>query len=305
MVVALVVDLLGLRQQRLDPLAQLDQRVALVGLLDDPGDQLADPVLVLVEHHLPFGLADPLQDHLLGGLGGDPAEVFGGDVAGRDLVLVGGDHLRVELGVLGLAQLARLGVDLALLLLLGLGRLGQQLLLQLGRQDQLEDAEVAGLVVEVDAGVFGGAGGLLVGGEEGVLERVHQLVGGDPLLLLERLDCVDDLFGHWGLLDFGCGGWRGCTSGPARRPRASSRRSRWLRCLVTRSQSARSTPSGWSMKRRSDFVAGLLDGDQVELRVELGQLLLDVLLGGLSCWVSGRKKSGPGPLLDTDRDRKA
>ena len=106
-VVALVVDLLGLGQQRLDPLAQLDQRVALVGLLDDPGDQLADPVLVLVEHHHPFGLADPLQDHLLGGLGGDPAEVFGGDVAGRDLVLVGGDHLRVELGVLGLAQLAR------------------------------------------------------------------------------------------------------------------------------------------------------------------------------------------------------
>ncbi len=82
-VVALVVDLLGLGQQRLDPLAQLDQRVALVGLLDDPGDQLADPVLVLVVHHLPLGLADPLQDHLLCGLGGDPAEVFGGDVAGR------------------------------------------------------------------------------------------------------------------------------------------------------------------------------------------------------------------------------
>ena len=81
-VVALVVDLLGLGQQRLDPLAQLNQRVALVGLLDDAGDQLADPVLVLVVHHLPLGLADPLQNHLLGGLGGDPAEVFGGDVAG-------------------------------------------------------------------------------------------------------------------------------------------------------------------------------------------------------------------------------
>ena len=196
MVVALVVDLLGLGQQRLDPLAQLDQRVALVGLLDDPGDQLADAVLVLVEHHHPFGLADPLQDHLLGGLGGDPAEVFGGDVAGADLVLVGGDHLRVELGLLGLSQLARFGVDLALFLLLGLGRLGEQLLLQLGRQDQFEDAEVAGLVVEVDPRVLGGAGGLLVGGEQRVRERVHQLVGGDPLLLLERLDGLDDLFGH-------------------------------------------------------------------------------------------------------------
>ena len=111
-----------------------------------------------------------------------------------DLVLVGGDHLRVELGVLGLAHLARLGIDLGLLL--QLGGLGQQLLLQLRRQDQFEDAEVAGLVVEVDAGVFGRAGGLLVGREQGVLEGVHQLVGGDSLLLLERFDCVDDLLAH-------------------------------------------------------------------------------------------------------------
>ena len=77
-VVALAVDLLGARQQGLDPLAQLDQRVAVVGLLDDPGDQLADAVLELVVHHHPLGLADPLQDDLLGGLGGDPAEVSPG-----------------------------------------------------------------------------------------------------------------------------------------------------------------------------------------------------------------------------------
>src|SRR4029079_18906353 len=36
-VVALAVDLLGLGQQRLDPLTQLDERVARVGLLDDAG----------------------------------------------------------------------------------------------------------------------------------------------------------------------------------------------------------------------------------------------------------------------------
>ena len=93
-----------------------------------------------------------------------------------DLVLVGGDHLRVELGLLGLAQLSRFGIDLALFLLLGLGRLGEQFLLELGRQDQFEDAEVAGLVVEIDARVLGGPGGLLVGGEKRVGERVHQLV---------------------------------------------------------------------------------------------------------------------------------
>src|SRR3712207_1759925 len=40
-VVALAVDLLGTRQQRLDALAQLVERVSVVGLLDDPGDQLA------------------------------------------------------------------------------------------------------------------------------------------------------------------------------------------------------------------------------------------------------------------------
>ena len=100
------------------------------------------------------------------------------------------------LGILGLAHLPRLRVDLRLLL--GLGRFGQELLLQLRGQDQFEDAEVAGLVVEVDAGVFGGAGSLLVGGEQRVLERIHQLVGGDSLLLLERFDCLDDLLAHWG-----------------------------------------------------------------------------------------------------------
>ena len=88
MVVALAVDLLGARQQRLDALAQLHERVARVGLLDDAGDQLADAVAVLLEHHVALGLADPLQDHLLGGLRGDAAEVVRRDVALLDLVAV-------------------------------------------------------------------------------------------------------------------------------------------------------------------------------------------------------------------------
>ena len=192
-VVALVPDLLRARQQRLDALAQLDQRVAVVRLLDDAVDQLADAVLVLVEHHLALGLADALQDHLLGGLRGDPPEVLGGDVAGLDLVLVGSQHLRIELGVLRFAQLARLRVDLLLLLL---GRLVEQLLLQFGRQDQLEDAEVRGIAVEVDARVLGGAGGLLVRGEQGILERLHQRLGIDPLLLLQPPDRLYDLATH-------------------------------------------------------------------------------------------------------------
>ena len=43
-------------------------------------DDVADAVDVLLVHHLALGLADPLQDHLLGGLGGDAAEVVRGDV---------------------------------------------------------------------------------------------------------------------------------------------------------------------------------------------------------------------------------
>ena len=77
MVVALAVHLLAARQQRLHALAQLHERVARVGLLDDPGDQLAHAVLVLLEDVVALGLADPLQDHLLGRLGGDAAEVVG------------------------------------------------------------------------------------------------------------------------------------------------------------------------------------------------------------------------------------
>ena len=114
-VVALAVDLLALGQQRLDALAQLDERVAGVGLLDDAGDQLADAVAVLLEHHVALGLADPLQDHLLGGLRGDAAEVVRGDVALLDLVAVLLELLRVDLGVLRLDALARLRVDVGLL----------------------------------------------------------------------------------------------------------------------------------------------------------------------------------------------
>ena len=192
-VVALAVDLLGLRQQRLDALAQLHERVARVGLLDDPGDHLADAVLVLLEHHVALGLADPLQDHLLRGLRGDPAEVGRRHVAARDLVLVLGQLLEVDLRLLGLAQLARLGVDRALLL----DRLLDELLLELRRQDQLEHAEVRGVAVHVDARVLGRAGRLLVGGQQRVLEREHQLLRRDALLFLERLDGLDDLLAHY------------------------------------------------------------------------------------------------------------
>ena len=57
-------------------------------------------------------------------------------------------------------------------------------------------------------------------------------------------------------------------------------------------------PAGVVDEDAQRLVAGLLDGDQVELGVELGELLLDVLLEVGHAWF-GAKKSGPGPLLDT------
>jgi hypothetical protein len=110
-VVALAVDLLGARQQRLDALAQLHERVAVVGLLHDAGDQLADAVAVLLEHHVALGLADALQDDLLGRLRGDAAEVVGGDVLLVDLVGVLGELLGGDLDLGRLDLLARLRVD--------------------------------------------------------------------------------------------------------------------------------------------------------------------------------------------------
>ena len=166
-VVALAVDLLGLRQQRLDALAELDERVARVRLLDDPGDHLADAVLVLVEHHVALGLADPLEDHLLGRLRGDAAEVVGGDVALVDLIGVLGQHLGRDLGLGGLAHLAGLGVDPALLDL----DLLEQPLLEVGGHQQLVDAEVRGLAAPCRRGRTSPTRLLLVGGEQRVLER--------------------------------------------------------------------------------------------------------------------------------------
>ena len=145
-VVALAVDLLGLRQQRLDALAQLDQRVAGVRLLDDAGDQLADAVAVLLEHHVALRLADALQDDLLGGLRGDAAEALGRVVVGLDLrPVLARAALERDVRRLGHDDLARLRVDAAHALLEG--RLGldlvEEVVLELGRDDQALDAELA------------------------------------------------------------------------------------------------------------------------------------------------------------------
>ena len=76
-----------------------------------------------------------------------------------------------------------------------LARLFDQALLDVGGQVDRVDAEVA-LVVELDRRVARGAGGLLVRGQERVLERVDQGVAVDPLLLLDDANRLDDLSAH-------------------------------------------------------------------------------------------------------------
>ena len=202
LLVALAVHLLGARQERLD-LAEVDEDVvAVAGLLDDAGDDLADAVDVLVVHHLALGLADPLQDHLLRRLGGDAAEVLGGDVGALDelrvdlgpvdrQVVVGDQRVR-PLAVLGLGEL-ELG-DRAL------ARLVEQALLDVGRQLDRPDAEVAAHAVELHLRVPRGARRLLVGGEQGVLERADEGLVLDALLLLDLPDRFQDLPAHCSFL---------------------------------------------------------------------------------------------------------
>ena len=76
---SLVLGLLGLRQQRLNP-TKVEQCVPGVVLLNDPGDDVALTTGVLLVLHLPLGLANALAHDLLGRLGCNAAEVVGGDV---------------------------------------------------------------------------------------------------------------------------------------------------------------------------------------------------------------------------------
>src|SRR3989440_3366294 len=107
---AVLVDLagylLGRRQDGLQ-LAQVDRDDALLGprlvRLYHAGDQVAVATGVLAEVHLVGGLAEALEDHLLGGHRGDPAEVVRGVVVLPDDRAVGVQLLGVDGGGPGAA----------------------------------------------------------------------------------------------------------------------------------------------------------------------------------------------------------
>ena len=164
--------------------AEVDDDVAELDALDDAGDDFVGAVLELFKLALALGVADLLEDDLLGGLGGDSAELdrrqrVDDEVADRRALL--------EL-------LRALQVDL-LEMVLGL----------LDDFEHAPQAQVAGLAVELGADVVLGA----VAGAGGALDRVLHRLDDDALVdqLLAR-DSVGngEQLGLVGADGSGCGG---------------------------------------------------------------------------------------------------
>ena len=168
--------LLGLRQQRLD-LAQVEQRVAALGLLDDAGDDVALTARELLVGHLALGVTELLEDHLLRGLGADPTLEVVGDL---DRLLAEHLHLHGGLGRL----VDRRHVDLLEVL--------------------LPHPQVARLRVDLGAEadeVVVGVGVLLlpprlVGGGHRLLQSLEDRLEGDALLAFQLAESRDHLGVH-------------------------------------------------------------------------------------------------------------
>src|SRR5712691_6517654 len=175
-VVALAGNLLALGDNRLR-LAQVHDHVALLDAVDGAADDLALLVDEVGVDGITLGVADPLQDDLLGRLGGDTTELLRGQL---DLDLV----LELRLGV----QLARLAErDLEL----GVGDALHDFLAR-------EDPERPRAPIQLHARVVGHPHGLLGGRQEGRLQRLEEDLLVYPLLRRHLADHVDELFVHHG-----------------------------------------------------------------------------------------------------------
>ena len=183
--VALGARLFLARQHRFDA-ADLEDDVAVLEPLDRAVDDLADALVVLGEDVLALGLADLLEDHLLGGLRGDAAEHFG---RLREL------HLVAELDAVGHLVAVERPVHLARFVERDLGRRVGHLL-----DDGLEREQIdlAGLGVEPRLQVLAGLVVLARGGRDRFFDGADDDVGLDALFLGQRLDRLLQRIAHDG-----------------------------------------------------------------------------------------------------------
>jgi hypothetical protein len=129
----------------------------------------------LVEDDVALGLAEPLEDDLLGRLGVDAPEVLG-----------------VEL--LGLDELAHPGVGLVLASLIH-RELGERVLDLVDDVLRPEHSDLAGLRIDADVNVLV-AFGPPIRGLDGFLDRPDQLLAGDLLLGVELEEGAHEITTH-------------------------------------------------------------------------------------------------------------
>ncbi len=148
--------------------AQVDDDMAELHPLDDPGDDFARAVLEFLILALALSVADLLEDNLLGGLGGDAAELDR-----RQRI----DDKVAHRGI-GLQLLRALDVDL--------------LEIVVDLFDHLEhapQAKIAGVGIELGTNVVLGA----VAGAGGALDRVFHRLDDDAFVdQLFARDCIGD-----------------------------------------------------------------------------------------------------------------
>ncbi len=129
--------------------AEIEDAVTLVDLLDDGSDQVAFPSGVDVVYLFPLGVPQPLLDHLLGSLGSDPSEIVGG-------VFPLPNHVAVLIQLLCI------------------------------------DNDVAAVGIDHNAGLFGGTGTALVGGDQCIRQGIEDRFDGHPTFPLEQLESLHD-----------------------------------------------------------------------------------------------------------------
>src|SRR6185295_1114850 len=217
-VVALPGNLLAVGQDRLG-LADLQDDVALLDAVDHPAEDLAFLAGELRVDPLALGVPHLLEDHLLGGLGGDAAQIL-------ERLVLQELELHVQLGL----RRQRLGIGQADLEL-GIGDL-------LDHPLAVIDTELAGLPIDVDTDVLARAERLSRSRQQGRLQRLEEDLFIDPLLPAQLIDHDDQFSVH---------------DSAARRGHGTSAS---RRALVTRSRgSSTRSPSRSSVSRASSTSA--------------------------------------------------